>query len=261
MKKFSEIDHNIDEFKKTVEILPTGLASIDAYLTGGFLKKELVVLGAGTGRGKSLVAGQIFNNIATKGFKSAYFSLEISNEMLVSRLIGAKANMNPTKIMILALDEKEQAIKDNAKADLSVYEEFMDFEDSTYQYELLEKQILEGGYDFVVIDFIQNIVSAESDEYKRLSQVALKLQMLAKRANCCIMVLSQLSNAITKEKRTNIVEYKGSGSIGTVCDLGFFIEDAGMGIISIRLRKNRRGISGQDWQFAVQSPGGLLIAM
>lgn len=261
--KFSDVDKHITDFKETVEILPTGLQLIDEFLDGGFFKKELVVLGAKTGGGKSLVGGQIFQNIASEGFKSAYFSLEISNEMLVSRLIGAQANISPTKIMIKVLDEKDQTKKNEAKADLSVYEEFMYFYDDIYQYQLIEKEVLENNYDFIVVDFIQNVIFKAGDEYERLSQVALNLQKLAKKANCCILVLSQLSNEMARNKKQkDLVEYKGSGSIGTVCDLGFFIEDSltTNGMV-IRLRKNRRGVSGESFNFTVRQPGGLLISM
>lgn len=260
MKKFSEIDKSIEERKKNIEILPTGLPNIDHFLEGGFLKKELVVIGGATGRGKSLVAATIFKNIATSGFKSAYFSLEISSEMLVSRLIGAKANLSPTKIMIKYLDDKEAEAKNEAKASLSVYEEFMYFYDDLYHIDLIKKEITAGGYDFVVIDFIQNVMAAKSDEYERLSNIALVLQKLAKDANCCILIVSQLSNVMSKERKTTIVEYKGSGSIGTVCDLGFFIEGNETGILSLRLRKNRRGISGESFGFKITQPGGDIVA-
>jgi replicative DNA helicase len=262
MKKFSAIDFDVTEFKKNVEILETGLPLIDAYLDGGFFKKELVVLGSGTGMGKSLVGGQIFRNIATKGYKSAYFSLEISNEMIFSRLVGAQANIKPTRIMITELEGEDLKKKNEAKADIQVYEEFMYFYDDLYQYELIEKEILENQYEFVVVDFIQNVMLAKPDEYERLSQIALNFQKLAKKANCCILVLSQLSNMMNRDKKTNIVEYKGSGSIGTVCDLGFFIEESPtVGTMVIRLRKNRRGVAGQTFNFGVKEPGGLLISM
>lgn len=263
MKKFSQVDKQIEEFKKTVEILPSGLQSIDAFLDGGFFKKELVVVGAPTGKGKSLVAGQMFVNIAKQGHRSAYFSLEISSEMIVSRLLGSEANVNPTRIMVKYLDEEDQVKKDEAKARLSVYEEFMYFYDDIYQYELIEKEILTNKYDFVVVDFIQNVMLKTPDEYERLSQISLRLQKLAKKANCCILVVSQLSNQMSRDKRNkDTVEYKGSGSIGTVCDLGFFIEEGGApDQMMIRLRKNRRGISGQAWHFQVRQPGGLIVAV
>jgi len=262
MKQLSAIIKTIDEAKKNIEILPTGLKAIDAFLEGGFLKKELVVLGGATGGGKSLFGGTIFYNIASKGFKSAYFSLEISNEMLVSRLLGAETNISPTKIMIKMLQEKEEEEKQDAEVKMSVYEDFMFFYDDLYLLTAIEKEIRTNKYDFVVIDFIQNImVNGKSDEYERLSMVALQLQKIAKETNCCILALSQLSNQLVRDKRnTDLVEYKGSGSIGTVCDLGFFIEKTEvMGSSMIRLRKNRRGVSGSTFNFSIRQPGGLIF--
>lgn len=262
MKKLSAIIKSIDETKKNIEILPTGLKSIDFFLEGGFLKKELVVLGGATGGGKSLFGGTIFYNIASKGYKSAYFSLEISNEMIVSRLLGAETNISPTKIMIKMLAEQEAQAKEDAEIKLSMYEEFMHFYDDLYLLTAIEKEIRENKFDFVVIDFIQNVmVNGKSDEYERMSFIALQLQKIAKETNCCILALSQLSNQIVRDKKNNdLVEYKGSGSIGTVCDLGFFIEKSDIPDTSrLRLRKNRRGVSGEEFSFTIRQPGGLIF--
>lgn len=262
MKKLSAIIKSIDETKKNIEILPTGLKAVDAFLEGGFLKKELVLLGGATGGGKSLFGGTIFYNIASKGYRSAYFSLEISNEMIVSRLLGAETNISPTKIMIKMLGEAEETQKQDAEVKLSVYEEFMHFYDDLYLLAQIEKEVRENKYDFIVIDFLQNImVKGMGDEYERLSFVALQLQKLAKEANCCILALSQLSNQLVRDKKnTDLVEYKGSGSIGTVCDLGFFIEKTEMqGSSKLKLRKNRRGVSGSEFKFTIRQPGGLIF--
>lgn len=261
-RKISEIDKTLENNKKNVEILPTGLGNLDAFLDGGFLKKELIVLGGKTGGGKSLFGATIFYNIATAGYKSAYFSLEISDEMLYSRLVGAKANLSPTRVMITQLDEEDQKKKNEAKADIGVYEEFMHFYDDVYLLKEIEEEIYNNKYDFVVIDFIQNIMlSKGQDEYERLSLIALSLQKFAKATNTCILALSQLSNQLVRERKKDIVEYKGSGSIGTVCDLGFFLEDAETsGEFLLRLRKNRRGISGEVFAFGIQAPGGRIIA-
>ena len=60
MNKLSEIAKRIEESKKDIEVLPTGLIGVDSFLEGGFLKKELVVLGGKTGGGKSLFGATIF---------------------------------------------------------------------------------------------------------------------------------------------------------------------------------------------------------
>lgn len=260
MNKLSEIAKKIEESKKDIEVLPTGLLAVDSFLDGGFLKKELVVLGGKTGGGKSLFGATIFKNIATQGSKSAYFSLEISNEMLVSRLMGAESNISPIKIMIKMLEEEEAKKKEKARAELAAYDELMFFYDNLYTLGDIKKEIETNKYDFVVIDFIQNIMLNKPDEYERLSTIALELQKLAKSANVCILALSQLSNQTIREKKKDIVEYKGSGSIGTVCDLGFFIEDSDIPEhFNLRLRKNRRGVSGQEFRFRLVTPGGRIV--
>jgi replicative DNA helicase len=260
-RKFSDIVKTIDETKKQIEILPTGLMQIDGLLEGGFLKKELIILGGGTGQGKSLFGGTIFYNVAKKGFKSAYFSLEISNEMIVSRLLGARSNISPTKIMIKMLAESDEKLKQEAEVELSVFEDLMFFYDDLYQLAQIAEEIKKHKFDFVVIDFIQNVMTKHNEEYERMSFVALQLQKIAKENNCCILALSQLSNQMSRDKRNkDIVEYKGSGSIGTVADLGFFIEKSNEeNVAQIRLRKNRRGISGEAFKFRIKSPGGLIL--
>jgi replicative DNA helicase len=251
--KPSVIINQIKESKKEMEFLPTGFSKLDADLDGGFMKKELIVLGAPTGRGKSYVAGHIFNNIARKGFKSAYFSLEISNQMIVSRLLAEATKISPTRIMAGQFFQDEEKNIESAEFDLSAYDSLMEFYDDKYILAELQKEIEENKYDFVVLDFIQNVV-AKGDEYERLSFIALELQKLAKRANCTILALSQLSNMVSREKNTQVVEYRGSGSIATVCDLGFFIEpdpeaEFNHETFILRLRKNRRGTSGLEFKF------------
>ena len=84
MKSATEVFNDIKIFSKNAEFIPTGFQKLDTELDGGFMKKELIVLGGYTGSGKSYISGQILFNAAKKGFKCAYFSLEISNEMIVS---------------------------------------------------------------------------------------------------------------------------------------------------------------------------------
>lgn len=259
--KLTEILEHIETNKKNVEFLPTGFANLDKFLDGGFMRKELVVIGGHTGIGKSYIAGQIFYKIAKAGFKSAYFSLEISNEMVVSRLVGSLSNIKPTRIYAGLLDPEEIDRKAKAKAKLVSYEGFVEIYDDLYELEQLKKTITKNKYEFVVIDFIQNIFHKTGDEYQRLSMISLELQKLAKATDCCILVLSQLSNRVAKDG-SKVVEYKGSGSIAMVCDLGFFIERSdeqqGKNQVRLNLKKNRRGISGVAFDYEFTHPGGWL---
>lgn len=270
MKKTSEIIESIEQNKKNLEFLKTGFNILDNFLDGGFLKKELIILGAFTGIGKSIFGGQLLYQVAKQGFKTGYFSLEISNEMIVSRLIGQLANIKPTKIIAGLLEPELFDRKSEAKAELLVYNDNMEFCDDLYLMGDLEKAIKENKYEFVVVDFIQNIqLSNSMDEYARLSFLSIQLQKLAKETNCCIMVLSQLSNKVGRDG-SKIIEYKGSGAIAMVADLGFLLKreeiqasDAkgnpvGKQRVRLELLKNRRGISGQSFMFDFIHPGGLI---
>lgn len=260
MAKIKEILAQIKEQKKEMEFLPTGYPLLDNFLDGGFMRKELIVLGAYTGVGKSFFAGSIMHNIAKSGFLSAYFSLEISNAMVVSRLIGSEANIKPTRLMagFLTQDEQDKRIKSEARVE--GLNDLMEFYDEFYDFEAIKKQIIDGGFEFIVVDFIQNVISGQQDEYSRLSQISLQFQKIAKETNSCILLLSQLSNEAAKR---DSMEYKGSGSIATVCDLGFFIKRSEVSVnndnqVQLILRKNRRGVSGVEFTFSFRQPGGKL---
>ena len=258
--KVTEILQKIADAKKNLEFLPTGLISLDRELDGGFIKEELVVVGGFTGIGKSYLSSQIMFNIAKQGFKTVYFSLEITNQMILSRLIGQEADVKSIKIVTGTMTEQEYTKKTEAEGKIQGYEEYMNFYDEIYDFDQIVKKIQENSYEFIIIDFIQNIIVKGMDEYERLSYIALTLQKLAKEKKCCILVLSQLSNSIARDISKSQLEYKGSGSIATVCDLGFFLtRDFDLGTLTLMLRKNRRGASGLSWQFRFKGEGGLII--
>lgn len=262
-----QVMESLRELKKNMEFIPTGFPSIDHDLYGGFLRKEVIVIGGATGFGKSFLAGQIILNIAQSGFKTAYFSLEISSEMVVSRMLGSLANIHPIAIMTgkpLSPYEEEQL--NRAEGTLYGNSSFLSYFDQEYDLKEISTLIKSGGYECVVIDFIQNVIDV-GDEYTRLSNIALQLQRLAKETNCCIIVLSQLSNSATHTKgEPSVAEYKGSGSIGMVCDLGFYLfkgdPDQGFDLktsdndLYLRLIKNRRGESGKGYKLDFTNPGG-----
>lgn len=254
MKTAKQIFNDISLMSKNTEFIPTGFTTLDNELDGGFIKKELVVLGGFTGAGKSFISGQIMYNAAKAGFKCVYFSLEISNEMIVSRLIGQLSNLKPTRIMTGLLDKYENEEKIKAQAKISVYDENMVFIDDKYYLQEILAIIRGGDFDMVIVDFIQNVME-KGDEYEKLSKVSLELQKVAKEKDCCIVVLSQLSNEAHK---SGALEYKGSGSIATVCDLGLFVvrQIDTLDKMILTVKKNRRGRSGIAIELQSTYPGG-----
>ena len=150
-------------------------------------------------------------------------------------------------------EEREKLLK--AKAKIAPAIPYLHMIDNCYKLNEIENIIKQNKYEFVVIDFIQNVMTNKKDEYSSMSFVSLELQRIAKECNCCILVLSQISNSANK---TDVLEYKGSGGIAMVCDLGFFLvrDKEKEGHISLKLRKNRRGMYG-DRDLVMQGEGCL----
>lgn len=260
--KIKTVIENLRIKKPDDFVLPTGFNELDEFLDGGFFKKEIVIIGAESGVGKSLLSSQIYYNIAKSCFKSAYFSLEISNETIVSRLIGQIANIKPSLITKGFLTAEENKRRLDAEIKLQVYEDSLDLYDDIYYLEEFKKIIKENKYEFVVIDFIQNALSDEKDKYTSLSKICIELQKLAKECNCCILIDSQLS---TDPLKRNNYEYKGAGEIKNICDLGFFLfrnmgdNDQDRDKLVLKLAKNRRGFSGKRFGFQIVTDGALLV--
>lgn len=264
--KASEILNKIVTEKGTHEFIPTGFPGLDNDLDGGFLRKELVVIGGSTGAGKSYLAVHLAMKAIESGFKVGYFSLEISNELVVARMMGMKAGVKASHILYGSVDESTQNYK-KGKVFILGLGDLLESYDDIYELDKIEGLIKENKFDMVVIDFIQNVITSRSDEYERLSHTSLHLQRIAKQTNSCIVVLSQLSNVVSaRGVGDRPLEYKGSGSIATVADLGFFLSkgDADLQLSPnvedyiLMLAKNRRGASKIATKLQVAWGGGII---
>ena len=109
---------------------------------------------------------------------------------------------------------------------------------------------------------IVKILIIGEKEYEKLTRVAVELQKLAKEVDCCILVLSQLSNQMAREGTGKpVFEFKGSGALAMVSDLAFLMERKTDGVedkLILTLKKNRRGVSGLVFYYKFTLPGGLL---
>ena len=176
--KASEILNKIVKEKGTHEFIPTGFPGLDNDLDGGFLRKELVVIGGSTGAGKSYLAVHLAMKAIESGFKVGYFSLEISNELVVARMMGMKAGVKASHILYGSVDESTQNYK-KGKVFILGLGDLLESYDDIYELDKIEGLIKENKFDMVVIDFIQNVITSRSDEYERLSHTSLHLQRIS----------------------------------------------------------------------------------
>lgn len=248
--------------------IPTGFYELDR-LTAGLQRGDLIILAARPGMGKTALALNIVCN-AVKQTKlgAAIFSLEMSKEQLVSRMICAEGKVNFQKFRTGQLEPQEwQRVISGA----SILSELPIFIDDTTGINILEvkakarKVMKEMPLGLVVIDYLQLMKSLERKERREqeISEISAGLKALAKELNVPLLALSQLNRKVEErpDKRPQLADLRESGALEQDADVILFIyrdevynkETPEKGIAEIIIGKQRNGPSGVTIKLAYLS--------
>ena len=186
--------------------IPTGFSDIDKLL-GGLQRSDMVILAARPSVGKTSLALGIAHNAAKKfQQRVAFFSLEMSNEQVVQRLVSAETGIDSQRLRrgIIAEDEWGRFIK--AVSDLSDIHLYIDDTPGISALELRTKARrlqAEIGIDLLVVDYLQLMRGDYRSENRvqEISSISRSLKALARELNVPILALSQLSRGV--ESRTD----------------------------------------------------------
>jgi len=210
--------------------LTTGFIDIDNKLSG-LQKSDLILLAARPSMGKTALGINIAVNSAIKADASvAVFSLEMSREQLVQRMISSVAHVDLQKIISGSLEEEEWLKIINIMAPLSQANIFID---DTAGISLLEMKAkcrrlkMEKGLDLILIDYLQLMESASRHESRQqeISAISRGLKALAKEMECPVIALSQLSRApeLRSDHRPILSDLRESGAIEQDADVVMFL--------------------------------------
>lgn len=257
----------IDKIHKEGDALrgvTTGFPDLD-NLVGGLQKSDLIILAARPSLGKTSLALDIARNAALKGNAAVgIFSLEMSRDQLVDRLIAAQAKINLSKLRTGRLssegDDNDFVRIRDAMEELSRAAIFIDDAamPSVMQIRAMARRLQaeQGKLDLLVIDYLQLIRGAgyADNRVQEVSEISRSLKALAKELNVPVLAISQLSRAV--EMRTSakpkLSDLRESGSIEQDADLVMFIyrEDKSKensdrkNIAEIMIEKHRNGPTG-----------------
>lgn len=223
----------------------TGFQFLDNTIHG-FLKSLLYVVGAYTSSGKTAFMVQLACNALSINpkIRIAIFSLEMSKDSILLRLVSNKTEISSLSILEGFLDPHSQQ-KVDAAFECFENTELRLFDDLYTVPEIAAACRAIGPLDVCFVDFIQNI-RAEGSIYDRMSVVPVELQKLAKELNTCIVAMSQVSNEAVKYD-SQLIGFKGAGEIAAACDLGLWLErdKKDKYLILCSIRKNRHGPTGK----------------
>lgn len=231
---FDRIDE-LHREKGKLRGLPTGFKDLDEIL-GGFQKSDLIILAARPSVGKTAFALDIARNAAVRFNKSVgLFSLEMSKEQLVDRLISAEAGVDMWKMRTGRLSEANEDFPriGHAMSELSESNIFIDDFANTNIMALRTKARrlqMEHGLDMIIIDYLQLMEgsgSRQSSESRvqEIAEISRALKGLARELNLPVLALSQLSRAVELNKPAipKLSHLRESGSIEQDADVVMFI--------------------------------------
>ena len=239
--------------------LTTGFIDLDHKLSG-FQKSDLVLLAARPSMGKTALGINMAVNAALKAdAKVAVFSLEMSKEQLVQRMMSSVAHVNLQNIISGRLGEDEWVQVINSIGPLSQAEIFIDDTAGISLTEMRAKSRrlkMEKGIDLIVIDYLQlmELGGRQESRQQEISAISRGLKALAKEMDCPIIALSQLSRApeLRTDHRPILSDLRESGAIEQDADVVMFLyrdeyyhEDSEqMNIGEVIIAKHRNGPTG-----------------
>lgn len=253
--RIEKMSENTGELRGT----PSGFKDLDNKLSG-FQKSDLIILAARPSVGKSSLMLDFARHAAVKhNIPVAIFSLEMSKEQLVDRMLSAQSQVDSWKLRTakLSLDEEfarlQQGMNDLMKAPLYI-------DDTPANTILNMRSVLrrlqtDKPIGLVIVDYLQLMNTAKSYDnmVNQVTEISRSLKGLAKEFNVPVIALSQLSRAVeSRGGRPRLSDLRDSGSIEQDADVVMFIhrEDKygentdRKNIVEILIEKHRNGPTG-----------------
>ena len=262
-----DFDGGINAFldpSKRIKGLSTGFLKLDE-MTGGLHAGELVILAARPSMGKTALALNIAQHVASQPNEKqtvAVFSLEMSRESLLTRMICAGARVDQQKFRAGYLNQDERRRLAKTASELVQAPLFIDDTSGTHMMDIhakLRRLKAEHGLSLVVIDYLQLMSGRGRYENRNqeISTISRGLKLLAKDLKVPMLVLSQLNRAPETrpgDHRPQLSDLRESGSIEQDADLVAFIfreevykqEDERLkGLAELLVAKQRNGPTGK----------------
>src|SRR6266487_3513484 len=227
----------LHERRGTIVGVPTGFADLD-HLTGGLQKSDLIILAARPAVGKSSMALTMAHNTAVKHQRSvAIFSLEMSKEQLVQRLLSMDAGIDQQRLRTGWIEDDEWERIVYAMGTLSEANIWIDDTAGISTVEMRSKArrlLAEHGIDLIIVDYLQLMQSVSGsgrrneNRVQEISEISRNLKGLARELNVPVLALAQLSRAVEsrQSKMPQLSDLRESGCLAA--DTPVYLPDLGI---------------------------------
>lgn len=238
-----------------IQRVPTPFASLNYYLYGGFGSGNLIILAARPSVGKTTVALQMAQCAALSGRKACFFSLEMTAQELVQRLIVGTGLVSTLEIVTQNVnwENYERAVSMAVHPNLKINDKAKTLEEICTRITL---EVQSGNCQIAFVDYLTLVRYADRQKTQAqiIGEITARLKSVAKECNIPVVLLSQLNRESAKEARSpQLYDLKDSGSIEQDADVVVMLERPkdDMGVeeedkIDMWVRKNRGGKRAKD---------------
>lgn len=247
----------LDELQKNgggLRGLTTGYQDLDGMLAG-LQKSNLVILAARPGMGKTAFALNVVQNITVLSKKRVgVFSLEMSKEELVDRLLVAQADIDAWRLKTGRLDQQDFLKLSDAMGVLADAPLFIDDTPGLSIFDMRTKArrlMTEQQIDLLVVDYLQLASGRTKDNrVQEVAEISQGLKNIARELRIPVIALSQLSRAVESrgEKAPQLSDLRESGSIEQDADVVMFLyrkDEDNRESVTLRISKHRNGPLGE----------------
>lgn len=260
-QSFDRLDE-LHKDKGTIRGIPTGYKDVDNILAG-LQRADLIVLAARPSMGKTALALNLAHNVAVKaGLPVLVFSLEMSKEQLVDRMLASEADVDAWNLRTGNLSDSDFEKIGQAMGALSEAPIFIDDTPSITVSEMRTKARRETHrheLGLIIVDYLQLMsggtrFSSEGNRVQEISEISRGLKGIARELNVPLLALSQLSRSVENRhpQIPQLADLRESGSIEQDADVVAFIyreeyynpETDRKNITDIFVKKHRNGPTG-----------------
>ena len=233
--------------------LSTGYSALDQVISG-LNKSDLLLIAARPAMGKSSFALNLATNVALKSQKTvAFFSLEMSNEQLISKILSCESSVSSKNLQTGDIQASDWIKLGLAAQKLSKAPMYFDDTAGITVSQIKAKLRRVKNLGLVVIDYLQLISSGKRNENRvqEVSEITRNLKIMAKELNVPVVTLSQLSRGpeARSDHRPMLADLRESGSIEQDADIVMFIyrdayynpDSNDVNVAEIIVAKNRHG--------------------
>lgn len=232
---------SVDEDAQGVETVPTGFQPLDTVLEGGLRPRDLNIIGGAPGQGKTVMAMQWARNAASQGRTVVYACYDHDHLTLLSRLLllevgdlveGSPGASGPTRSSIRDIAMGEASLEEELNNNLllrAAYTRVQDYGDrlwfihasrsDTDLEALAESASHAGPGNLVIVDFLQKVPHAETDELSRVASIAQGLKEIALESHVAVLAIVASDASGLNIRRLRMHHLNGASGIGYEADL------------------------------------------